>query len=121
MTKTFARLLRSSMTDAEMRLWMHLRLQRKSGLAFRRQSPVGAYVLDFECRPARLGIELDGAHHLEPEKRAHDEKRQDWLRQRGYMVLRYWNADVLRDAQPILDEIIVTARRRIADRYGPGR
>jgi len=117
MTVDRARILRSSMTDAEMRLWVHLRQLRRQGLAFRRQSPVGRYILDFECRPARLAVEVDGGQHAHPEQRAHDAQRTRWLEAHDYQVLRYWNADVLRDATPILEDIISTAASRLRIRF----
>jgi very-short-patch-repair endonuclease len=83
MTKHLARAMRRRMTDAEMRLWLHLRPMRQRGLAFRRQSPVGGYILDFECRRARLGVELDGAQHDSPEARAYDGERSAKLAAMG--------------------------------------
>src|SRR5437868_1298149 len=95
MSKHLARAMRRRMTDAEMRLWFHLRPMRQRGLAFRRQSPVGHYILDFECRKAKLGVEMDGAQHDQTDARSHDAERQAYLEQEGYMVLRFWNHDVL--------------------------
>jgi very-short-patch-repair endonuclease len=116
MSKEFARDLRTRMTDAEVRLWVNLRALRKQGLAFRRQSPLGDYVVDFECRKARLIIEVDGAQHEQSAARAYDEVRSAWLAKEGYLVLRLTNHNVLRATDIIVDEIVRAARERVAQR-----
>lgn len=101
------------MTGAEMRLWFRLRPLRRDGLAFRRQSPIGRYVLDFECRPAKLGIELDGSQHAQAENAAYDAERTAWFETRGYRILRYWNSNVLQATDDVVDEIIRVAVSRL--------
>ena len=89
-----ARKLRSNLTDAEKLLWKHLRLRQLHGYKFRRQFPLGSYVVDFICLEARLVIEVDGGQHVE--RSVQDERRTEWLRQQGFTVLRFWNNQVFR-------------------------
>ena len=104
--------MRKRMTAAEMRLWFRLRPLRREGFHFRRQSPVGRYILDFECRAIRLGLELDGAHHADAVKAARDAEREVWLESRGYLVLRFWNRDVIYDTDRVVHEILTAATDR---------
>lgn len=90
--KLFARKLRRGMTDAERRIWARLRRQQLSGFRFRRQFPVGTYIVDFICLEAKLVIEIDGGQHLES---ISDEVRTRWLERSGFHVLRFRNHDVL--------------------------
>ena len=95
-----ARRLRRDQTDAERTLWFRLRDRRLMGMKFRRQMPVASYVVDFCCEAARLIIELDGGQHNEhPEK---DARRTAVLEAQGYLVLRFWNNDVLRNTEGCL-------------------
>src|SRR5690242_13265404 len=89
---TRARRLRRDATDAERRLWYRLRARQIDGAKFVRQEPIGPYVADFVCREQRLVVELDGGQHATDKR---DAMRDDWLRQHGYRVLRFWNNDVL--------------------------
>lgn len=102
---TFAKRLRQNATDAERRLWAVLRSHQVAGLCFRRQQPIGPYVVDFYCAAARLVIELDGDQHGGDEQVAYDRLRSEWLSARGYRVLRFPNGDVLRNPQIVLDGI----------------
>jgi very-short-patch-repair endonuclease len=88
-TLTNAKSLRSNQTEAEARLWYHLRAHRFMGLKFKRQKPVGRYIADFVCWERRLIIELDGGQHAE--QVTYDGQRDAWLRSQGYTVLRFWN------------------------------
>jgi very-short-patch-repair endonuclease len=101
----FAARLRADATDAERILWSHLRSKQIAGLRFRRQQPIGPYVVDFFCSPAKLIIEIDGDQHGADRSIMYDEARTQWLRQRGYSVLRFPNADVFRNGQFIVDSI----------------
>ncbi|WP_318378798.1 endonuclease domain-containing protein [Enterobacter sp.] len=87
-----ARVLRKNMTPHERRLWYLLRDRRFAHYKFRRQQPLGYYVVDFACWRARLIIELDGGQH--DEQAAYDEKRTAWLAQHGWRVLRFWNNEL---------------------------
>jgi very-short-patch-repair endonuclease len=91
-----ARRLRRAMTLPEVLLWQELR-RRQWTMRFRRQHPVGPYVLDFYCPESKLAIEIDGAVHDLPTQALHDERRDDWLRQQGIRVLRFSAVDVLND------------------------
>lgn len=88
-----ARVLRADATPAEMDLWAILR-GGKLGTCFRRQQPVGPFIVDFYCAAAGLVIELDGAGHAD--HLAHDARRTAWLNARGLTVMRFSNADVLK-------------------------
>ena len=99
-----ARSLRSTATDAERKLWQHLRNRQINGIKFRRQYPIAGYVADFASPAIRLVIELDGGQHLQQEE--YDRIRSQRLACNGYVVLRFWNDDVLRKTEQILSEII---------------
>ena len=93
------------MTDAERRLWSRLRLRQLDGHRFRRQAPVGSYVVDFVCLSSRLVIELDGGQHNEADVEARDTQRTDWLNSKGYRVLRFWNHEVLTETDDVMEAI----------------
>jgi very-short-patch-repair endonuclease len=97
----FARRLRRTMTDAERRLWYHLRDRRLVGRKFRRQVPIGPYVADFACLEAMLVVEVDGGQHAD----GADAARDAFLRCHGFAVLRFWNNDVLTRTQAVLATI----------------
>jgi very-short-patch-repair endonuclease len=99
----FARDMRKSPTDVETRLWRHLRNKRMEGFKFRRQQPIGTYIVDFVCLEARLVVELDGGQHALDT--AYDEDRDEWLKSEGYRVLRFWNNDVLGNMEGVLERI----------------
>jgi very-short-patch-repair endonuclease len=100
-----ARGLRIHATDAEKALWRILRSGRIKGLAFRRQHPLGDYVLDFYCPAIRMAIEVDGGQHNQAPGREHDQTRTQWLRSKGIIVLRFWNNDVLANIEGVATEI----------------
>ncbi|MGB7179006.1 MAG: endonuclease domain-containing protein, partial [Xanthobacteraceae bacterium] len=91
-----ARKLRTKMSLPEVLLWQALRSQHMSGLRFRRQHPVGPYILDFYCASARLAVEIDGSTHDSAEQIRHDERRNAWLASRHIKVLRIAAVDVLK-------------------------
>jgi very-short-patch-repair endonuclease len=107
-TRTFARQLRRNQTDAEHRLWHHLRGRRLLNLRFRRQHPIGPYFADFACLELGLVVELDGGQHNDPRSKYRDGVRSDVLAGHGYAVVRFWDNDVLRDTPSVLE---VIARR----------
>jgi very-short-patch-repair endonuclease len=88
-----ARALRKNPTEAERSLWKHLRLRQLHGHKFRRQQPLGRYIVDFVCFEKKLIIEVDGGQHAE--RFPSDAARMAWLEARGFRVLRFWNHDVL--------------------------
>ena len=98
----FAKDLRTHMTDAERLLWQHLRAHRLNGQKFRRQQPIGPYIVDFVHLGARLVIEADGGQHNGD---AADQERDDWLKAEGYRVMRFWNNDILQSTDAVLEEI----------------
>ena len=97
-----ARELRSTMTDAEQRLWHYLRLRQLAGHRFRRQCPVGPYIADFACPERRLIVELDGGQHAGS---ALDRCRDAYLYRCGFRVLRFWNNLVFENLEAVLFEI----------------
>src|SRR5512139_3746209 len=102
-----ARRLRRDRTDAERRLWFRLRDRRLNGLKFRRQMPIKSYVVDFCCESVRLIVELDGGQHAELQ--VEDAKRTSELEKFGYLVLRFWNNDVMQNIDGVLEVIATTA------------
>ncbi len=105
-TNRNARNLRRNLTDAERALWRHLRQRQVAGLKFRRQHPIGRYILDFVCLEARVVIELDGGQHAD--RHGADQERTAWLEARGYRVLRFWNTEVLENPEGVMEVILKT-------------
>ena len=105
--KARARRLRREMTDAERLLWRHLR-RKQLGYGFRRQMPFGRYIVDFVCFDRRLIIEVDGEHHAD--QVAYDTARTQWLESYGFRVLRFWNSEVLRQTQGVIEAIVQALR-----------
>jgi len=102
-TTQFARQLRTNLTDAERHLWRHLRYRQLNGHKFRRQQPVGSYIVDFVCFEKKVIVEVDGGQHLDD--RIEDDKRTAWLAAQAFHVLRFWNHDVLSDVNAVLTVI----------------
>ena len=98
-----ARELRTHQTPAEVMLWDALRNRRLAGLKFRRQHPVGPFILDFCCPELRLAIELDGAVHTT--QREHDAEREELLSAAGYTILRFPNEAIQHDLPAVLETI----------------
>jgi very-short-patch-repair endonuclease len=106
-----ARSLRRRSTDAEQRLWRHLRSRQLEGAKFVRQFPIGPHIADFACRDAHLVIELDGGQHS-PEA---DAPRTAIIEAFGYRIIRFWNNDVLTNTDGVLEAIrqeLLNARNR---------
>ena len=99
-----AREMRSNATDAEKRMWEILRAKRMGGFKFRRQHPLGQYIVDFICLPARLVIEVDGDTHGDEREMA-DQKRTDYIEKVVLRVIRFSNHDVLHCADDVADAI----------------
>lgn len=98
-----ARQLRQQQTPEEQALWQQLRAKRFSSWKFRRQQPLGRFIVDFVCLARRLIIELDGAQHAE--NAAYDLQRDAWLRQQGFRVLRFWNNEWSMQREAVLEVI----------------
>jgi very-short-patch-repair endonuclease len=102
----FARKLRKNQTDAEKLLWSILRSRQLLGLKFRRQQPIGPYILDFYCHDYKLSIELDGGQHYTNDGQKGDEDRAVSLAQRGIRILRFSNLDVLKNLEAVMLRIV---------------
>jgi very-short-patch-repair endonuclease len=101
-SRQFAKHLRRNMTDAEHRLWLHLRAHRLDGQKFRRQQPIGPFVVDFVHFGAPLIVEADGEQH---NGSPHDAGRDAWLMRQGFRVLRFWNDEILQQTDAVLESI----------------
>jgi very-short-patch-repair endonuclease len=99
--------LRANTTPHERTLWRALRKLPIAATHFRRQAPIGPYVVDFFCPAERLIIELDGGHHNDVSNAKRDRQRQRWLEKEGYRVLRFWNSDIAAGLTPVLERIYV--------------
>ena len=109
----FARKLRKNLTEAERRLWSHLRRRQLDGYKFRRQHPIDIYVCDFICLEDRVIVELDGSQHLD--QAPQDLHRDAFLRSSGFRVLRFWNGDVLARTENVLETIFEALHRKEMD------
>ena len=98
-----ARALRKAQTDCELRLWRLLRAKRLAGWKFRRQLPIGSYIVDFACPSARLIVEADGGQHAES---AYDARRDAWLAAQGWQVIRVWNNDIITNEEGVLTAVL---------------
>jgi very-short-patch-repair endonuclease len=105
-----ARRLRRNQTDAERVLWFRFRDRRLAGLKFKRQVPIDRFIVDFFCADAKLIVELDGGQHDQLKER--DDNRTRVLEAMGYLVLRYWNHDVMPNTEGVLQDILTTINRQ---------
>jgi very-short-patch-repair endonuclease len=133
--KAAARRMRTNATDAEARLWKHLRHHPMIGSHFRRQVVIGPYIADFACMAARLIVEVDGSQHGRRLDAARDDMRTKWFKSEGYRVIRFWNNDIFMNTDGVLSEIhaaltgiadgdaiqLKRERRRKADHPTPAR
>ena len=110
--RKFAKHLRQHMTESENTLWRHLRAHRLNGEKFRRQQPIGTYVVDFVHFGARLIIEADGGQH---NGAPHDEKRDAWLHSQGFKVMRFWNNEISTN----LDGVLTVVMAALAESPSP--
>jgi very-short-patch-repair endonuclease len=108
-----AKHLRRAMTRAEILLWRYLKANHLDALSFRRQAPMGRYVVDFVCHAVRVIVELDGETHDFESRQRHDATRDAWLASRGYVVLRFANEQVLSSLEGVLAIIRESAAARI--------
>ena len=100
-----ARELRNNLTIHEKRLWNLLKGKRFHGLKFRRQYPIGNYIVDFVSVEIKLVIEIDGGQHNEPDSIEYDAKRTGFLEEHGYRVLRFWNNDIYTNIDGVISEL----------------
>jgi very-short-patch-repair endonuclease len=103
--RTRAKSLRTESTDAERIVWSLVRAHRLNGVGFRRQTPIGPYIVDFVSHPARLVIEVDGGQHYEATYEAKDARRDAFLRSKGFRVLRFSNHDVMTNREGVWEVI----------------
>jgi very-short-patch-repair endonuclease len=108
-----ARDLRKQQTPAEDRLWQRLRRRQLSGHYFRRQHPIGNFVVDFCCAKTRLVVEVDGDVHDMQEE--YDAARSDWLEERGYRVIRFTNDEVLHNIDGVLESILAACEEQLLE------
>lgn len=102
-----ARSMRRGPTEAEKRLWRALRHDLPPAIGhFRRQAPIGPYVVDFVSLQAKLIIEVDGEQHGFEAERAHDQRRSHFFEAQGFRILRFWNRDVMRETRSVVDTIL---------------
>jgi len=104
-TRTRARVLRRELTKAERIIWYGLRADRLEGAGFRRQTPIGPYIVDFASHAAKLIIEIDGGQHFEEKQEVRDKRRDAFLAGKGFRVLRFNNLDVLTNRVGVLETI----------------
>jgi very-short-patch-repair endonuclease len=110
-----ARRFRRELTDAEVRLWVRIK-GKPEGVHFRKQHPVGVYILDFYCAAARLAIEVEGQIHNVPEVAAQDEIRFSWLKAHGFEVMRLAGADVMGYPDEAAQGVVLYAQALIAQK-----
>jgi very-short-patch-repair endonuclease len=106
-----ARELRTNSTDAERRFWQKLKRRQIAGVKFRRQQPIGPYIVDFVCLERRVVVEVDGGQHSEQLRQ--DERRNQWLEAQGYRILRFWNNDVLANTEVVAQTVLDAVEKRI--------
>lgn len=114
-----ARSLRKRMTDAERRLWKALRGKQLEGLKFRRQQPIGAYIVDFVCFEKRIVVEADGSRHYEGEQMQKDFERDRRLREQGFQVLRFTNREIMSNTEGVILSILEHASARSSAHQAP--
>jgi len=102
---SIAKKLRTNQTEAEKLLWSCLRAKQLEGIKFRRQEPIGSYIVDFICYEIKLVIELDGGQHMDPEQASKDKLRDQWLRSQGYRVIRFWDSEIFKNLSGVLEKI----------------
>ena len=108
----FSQDLRKNMTKEERHLWYDF--LKTYPIPFKRQFPIGNYIVDFYCHKAKLVVELDGSQHCYPDEIEYDHKRTMFLRQQGLYVLRYSNLDVMRNFRGVCEDIEVAVRDRVS-------
>ncbi len=116
----FARTMRHEPTDAEQRLWRILRGRRLGGFKFRRQHPIGGYIVDFFCPSAALAVELDGGQHADAAAVQYDQLRTRRLKEMGVRVIRLADHDLLRDPDWTAQRIYLELERIFSNAPGEG-
>jgi very-short-patch-repair endonuclease len=115
MRRGSAKRLRKQLTEAERRLWHRLRAHRLGGFGFKRQMPIGDYIVDFACRSSRLVVEVDGSQHGFDANVEADLGRTKKLEEIGWFVIRFWNHEVTTDLEAVCNQICAIALERGSD------
>ena len=97
-----ARNLRKNSTIQERRLWNLLKNRQFHNLKFKRQQPIGDYIVDFICKEAKIVIEIDCGQHNEPENFEYDKTRTEYLNNLGYKVIRFWNNEIYENIEGVV-------------------
>jgi very-short-patch-repair endonuclease len=118
-TRIRARGLRKDSTKAEQIVWRAVRAHRLNGVAFRRQTPIGPYIVDFVSHSAKLVVELDGGQHFDDAHEARDAKRDRFLRSKGFRVLRFSNYDVMTNLEGVWTVIAAAIGEALPPPYPP--
>jgi very-short-patch-repair endonuclease len=106
----FAKTMRREMPDAEFRLWCELRNGGLGGLRFRRQHPIGPFIVDFFCPEKMLILEVDGEQHSADANRRADAERTHWLESQGHLVIRFWTNEVMQNLDAVCEAILAASR-----------
>ncbi len=109
---SLAKILRKNQTQQEKKLWNILRNRQLSGFKFKRQYPIGNYIVDFACREAKLVIEIDGGQHNTSNGISYDEIRSEYLKHAGFMVLRFWNNEIDENIEGVYQKIAELLQRK---------
>jgi very-short-patch-repair endonuclease len=100
-----AKELRHKPTEAERKLWQKLKAKKINGVKFRRNEPIGSYIVDFVNYENKLVIEVDGNPHKEKEVKINDAYRTQWLSSQGFRVIRFWDREVMKNTKTVLEKI----------------
>jgi very-short-patch-repair endonuclease len=107
-TNKLARALRKRLTPQEVKLWVKLRELKARGFHFRKQAPIGRYIVDFASFGARIVIEVDGGQHGRTEGIQSDNVRDTFLQSQGFRVLRFWNSEIDQNLTGVMESIVIT-------------
>jgi len=120
MTNEHARRLRRNRTSAERRLWRELRQLKQIGCKFRQQVPIDHFIVDFACLSRRLIVEVVGGTHSTDREIARDARRERYLKEQGFRILRVWNADVRENMEGVMDTIVAVLDTPTPDPFPQG-
>ena len=108
---TIAKKLRKNQTSQETKLWSVLRRKNFFGLKFRRQYPIGNYIVDFCCPEKKFILEVDGGGHNERQQAKKDQLRDSWLREQGFTVLRIWNNELEENFEGVIEKVKILVKK----------
>ncbi len=110
-----AKNLRKNSTATELKLWKYLRAKRLNSIKFKRQQPIGRYIVDFVCFERKIIIELDGGQHAQPEHMQKDIERDNYFAKQGYRVLRFWDNELFTNTRDVLETILDKCNHPLPD------